>query len=104
MGGTSVRCNYLAFLFLDPVSYTLEKYSDFPKMKNFSDLGYNRKMPCRHVYEYVYQDTCPDCGRYTHEPDRELDLKLFKEYYASGKHLEYKCPIEGGTIRGWWSI
>lgn len=59
---------------------------------------------CRHVYEYVYADICPDCGRYTHEPDRELDLKLFKEYYASGKHLEYKCPIEGGTIRGWWSI
>jgi hypothetical protein len=94
----------LYFIFLNTASYILEKYSDFLKMKNFSDLGYNRKMPCRHVYEYVYADICPDCGRYTHEPDRDLDLKLFKEYYASGKHLEYKCPIEGGTIRGWWSI
>lgn len=62
------------------------------------------KKKCKHIYEYVGYKICPDCGRYTHEPDRELDLKLFKEYYESGKHLEYKCPIEGGTIRGWWSI
>jgi len=95
---------FFIFIFVICASYILKKYSDFPKMKIFSDLGYNGKMHCRHVYEYVYQDTCPDCGRYTHEPDRELDLRLFKEYYASGKHLSYKCPIEGGTIRGWWSI
>jgi hypothetical protein len=59
---------------------------------------------CRHIYEYVYADICPDCGGYTHEPDRELDRKLFKEYYSSDKPKEYVCPIEGGTIRGWWSI
>ena len=83
-------------------------------MKNFSDLGYNRKMRysteshsdkiCRHVYEYVYQEYCPDCGRYTHEPKYEFESKLFKEYYTSGKNKEYICPVEGGTIRGWWSI
>jgi rRNA maturation protein Nop10 len=56
------------------------------------------------VYEYVYSDICPDCGKDTHEPNRELDSKLFKEYYKSGEHLKWKCPIDGGTIRGWWSI
>lgn len=34
----------LYFIFLNTASYILEKYSDFPKMKNFSDLGYNDKM------------------------------------------------------------
>lgn len=74
-------------------------------MKNFSDFpGYNRKMPCRHVYEYVHHETCPDCGRYTHEPDLDLSHKLFVEYYKSDKPKEYICPVDGGTIRGWWSI
>jgi len=59
---------------------------------------------CIHVYEYVNSEVCPHCGRYTHEVDRELHYKLFKQYYDEGKHLAYKCPIEGGTIRGWWSI
>jgi hypothetical protein len=49
-------------------------------------------------------DICPDCGRYTHEPDRALDRKLFKEYYESDEPKKYICPNEGGTIRGWWSI
>jgi len=62
------------------------------------------KKLCRHVYEYVYSDICPDCGRDTHEPNRELESKLFKEYYESEQPLAYKCPVEGGTIRGWWSI
>ena len=77
-------------------------------MKNFSDFGYNKYMPnptpCIHVFEYVHRETCPHCGRYTHEPDRELASKLFKEYYQSDKPKEYLCPVEGGTIRGWWSI
>lgn len=59
---------------------------------------------CRHVYEYVYSDTCPDCGRYTHETDLELAHKLFVEYYQSDEPKKYVCPIDGGTIRGWWSI
>ena len=56
------------------------------------------------MYEYVNSKICPDCGRNTHEPDIELNKKLFKEYYESGKHLDWKCPVDGGTIRGWWSI
>lgn len=62
------------------------------------------KVICRHVYELVGSPTCPDCGRDTHETDRELQIALFKNHYKEGKHLSYKCPIEGGTIRGWWSI
>lgn len=64
----------------------------------------SNKKYCKHVYEYVDSDICPYCGKNTCEPNRELDSKLFKEYYASGKHLQWKCPVEGGTIRGWWSI
>lgn len=59
---------------------------------------------CQHVYEYVKMDICPYCGGYTHEPDRELHSRLFKEYYESDAPKEYICPVEGGTIRGWWSI
>lgn len=73
-----------------------------PDMMDPNIGGHLKK--CKHVYEYVYAKICPFCGRDTHEPDRELELKLFREYYESGKHLEYKCPVEGGTIRGWWSI
>ena len=61
-------------------------------------------MSCRHIYEYIGKEICPDCGRYTHEVDRSLQSKLFKEYYESDKPKEYICPKEGGTIRGWWSI
>ena len=61
-------------------------------------------MTCRHVYEYVGAPICPDCGRDTHEPNRELEHKLFNDYYKEGKNAAYKCDKEGGTIRGWWSI
>lgn len=61
-------------------------------------------MPCRHVYENIGLKICPDCGRYTHELNRELDKKLFDEYYASDAPKMYRCPKEGGLIRGWWSI
>jgi len=40
----------------------------------------------------------------TCEPNYEVETKLFKEYYASEAPNAYKCPVEGGTIRGWWSI
>ena len=59
---------------------------------------------CRHVYENIEADICPDCGRDTHRPNQELASYLFKKHYEDGKHLSYKCPVEGGTIRGWWSI
>jgi 4-hydroxy-3-methylbut-2-en-1-yl diphosphate synthase IspG/GcpE len=49
---------------------------------------------CRHVYEEIGYEICPDCGRYTHEIDRALQSKLFKEYYASVEPKKYKCPIE----------
>ena len=59
---------------------------------------------CIHVYQYVDSEVCPYCGRYTHEPDRDLDRKLFNEYYESDEPKKYICPTEGGTIIGWWSI
>lgn len=61
-------------------------------------------MTCRHVYEYVGAAICPACGRDTHELDVALASRLFREHYEHGRHLAYKCPVEGGTIRGWWSI
>lgn len=59
---------------------------------------------CRHVYESVGAPICPDCGRDTHETDSALQSRLFKEYYASEAPKAYICPVDGGTIRGWWSI
>jgi len=61
-------------------------------------------MYCDHVYNYVFSDICPKCGGYTHEPDMALQSKLFKEYYNSDEPKKYVCPIDGGTLRGWWSI
>lgn len=76
---------------------------DYPKEMLDPNIG-GWKNKCKHIYEYVYAKICPFCGRQTCEPDYERDHKLFKEYYESGKHLEYVCPLDGGTIRGWWSI
>jgi hypothetical protein len=70
--------------------------------------GYNENMPnptpCIHIYQYVGSSICPHCGRYTHEPNFQRELKLFKQYYESDEPKKYKCPIEGGAIRGWWTI
>ena len=63
--------------------------------------GWNKK--CRHVFEYVKAEVCPDCERYTHEPDYDFQNKLHRKWIADGKHLEMQCPL-GGTIRGWWDI
>lgn len=65
---------------------------------------YKERQLCIHVYEYVGSKTCPHCGQLTSEPDFERESKLFKKYYESDEHKQYVCPIEGGTIRGWWSI
>lgn len=59
---------------------------------------------CKHVYEYVYSKICPHCGSDTHEPDHEKQHDLFVEYYKSEAPKAYLCPVDGGTIRGWWSI
>lgn len=61
-------------------------------------------MQCEHVFKYVYQKICPYCGKDTHEIDLELEHRLFVEYYASEEPKKWVCPIDGGTIRGWWSI
>ena len=61
-------------------------------------------MHCRHVYEYIGSDICPDCGRYTHETDIALQRKLHKQHIEDGKDAPYKCDKCGGTIRGWWDI
>lgn len=61
-------------------------------------------MPCRHVYEILGQETCPDCGRATHEINRQLAADLHKKHHEEGKHLKYKCEVCGGTIRVWWDI
>lgn len=58
---------------------------------------------CKHVYEYVGFDVCPECGRYTHEPNHEFHNQLHRQWIADGKHLIMQCPL-GGTIRGWWDI
>jgi len=58
---------------------------------------------CRHVYEYVNQNICPDCGKDTHETDYEFQTRLHKQWIEEGKHLPMQCPL-GGTIRGWWDI
>lgn len=60
-------------------------------------------MHCRHVYEYIGSEICPDCGRYTHETDTAFQRQLHDQWIKDGKHLNNQCP-QGGTIRGWWDI
>ena len=59
---------------------------------------------CRHIYEYVNAEICPDCGRDTHEPDWEASKKIVKDHYESGEYLKHLDPVTGGTILGWTSI
>ena len=61
-------------------------------------------MPCRHIYEIIGQEICPDCGRYTHEADRAFQNSLHKQYIADGHRDKYQCGICGGTLRVWWDI
>jgi rRNA maturation protein Nop10 len=64
--------------------------------------GWHKK--CRHIYEYVGSEVCPDCGRYTHENNWQQDAILIRENYTNGNHEKHLCPECGGTIRGWWDI
>ncbi len=59
---------------------------------------------CRHVYEYVNAEVCPDCGRDTHEPLWQENARLIRENYINGNHEKNLCNKCGGTIRGWWDI
>lgn len=51
-------------------------------------------MTCRHIYEYVNQDPCPDCGGHTHEIDWKSQWQAYLEWITSGK----------ANSQGWWSI
>jgi hypothetical protein len=59
---------------------------------------------CRHIYEYVNAEICPDCGRDTHEADFETTAKIIRQHYINGNDKPYICDICNGTIRIWWSI
>lgn len=61
------------------------------------------KKKCKHVYEYVNAEVCPICGRYTHEPDYDLQNKLHRQWIAEGKNKDLICP-QGGSIIGAWDI
>jgi rRNA maturation protein Nop10 len=65
------------------------------------NIGGFRK--CKHIYEYVGSEVCPLCGRYTHEPNYELQNKLHKQWIADGKNKDLLCPL-GGSIIGAWDI
>lgn len=49
---------------------------------------------CKHIYEDIGQEICPDCGRYTHETDWQYQHQLHREWISSGK----------AVFGGWWSI
>mgnify|MGYP003342910051 FL=1 len=49
---------------------------------------------CRHVYENIGFDICPDCNEPTHETKWEEQHELHKEWISSGK----------AVYGGWWSI
>ena len=40
---------------------------------------------CRHVYENIGFDICPDCNEPTHETKWEEQHELHKEWISSGK-------------------
>lgn len=61
-------------------------------------------LACAHVYVDLGEDICPKCGKDTHRTDWVKEASLRKRWYDEGKHLGSICPVEGGTIRGWWSI
>jgi hypothetical protein len=54
-------------------------------------------MLCEHVYKTVGADTCPHCGKDTHEIDWSTELE------ARRTHRE-KHGILYNTPNTWWSI
>jgi len=62
-----------------------------------------QELKCAHIYRRVFQEICPDCGRYTHETNFDLQAHLHRKWIEEGKADWNKCPL-GGTLRGWWSI
>jgi len=53
-------------------------------------------MKCRHIYEVVGQEICPDCGGYTHETNWDLIAKQRKAHREKYGILY--------VVREWWSI
>lgn len=50
---------------------------------------------CRHVYENIGFETCPDCNKATHEVNWQLQATLLKEWKLANPDAKYN---------GWWSI
>lgn len=38
------------------------------------------------------------------DPDWDAINAAHRQWIRDGKHLAFKCPIDGGSIRGWTSI
>ena len=51
---------------------------------------------CRHIYEYVNAEKCPECGRDTHEPN-------WTELNKAHKRWLKENPDAWRRV-GWWSI
>jgi hypothetical protein len=49
---------------------------------------------CRHVYEDVGYDVCPDCNESSRRIDWKAQHILHEDWIASGK----------AVAQGWWSI
>lgn len=59
---------------------------------------------CLHIYQDMGADICPLCAQCTHEIDWVREARLHREWIEEGKADWSICPVEGGTLRGWWSI
>jgi hypothetical protein len=53
------------------------------------------KVFCRHVYEEVGTDTCPDCGQTSHRLDWKYQNELKRKWLKENPNARYQ---------GWWSI
>lgn len=40
---------------------------------------------CRHIYEHIGSDVCPDCGKNTHESDFKKIFDLHKQWIEDKK-------------------
>lgn len=63
-----------------------------------------QKTNCLHIYKNLNTAVCTLCAQSTHETDWALERELRRDWVESGKAAWSVCPVEGGTIRGWWSI
>jgi hypothetical protein len=52
-------------------------------------------MLCKHIYENINKEVCPDCGGYTHEVNWNYQAELMKQWKIDNPNVKYS---------GWWSI